>query len=192
MNQIVKNKNVEVIESTRGHLCSDQTLPDVRCADSSVQLVTCSVSLHLRAFLLHEKKYVDSASTYWRSERAETLSRATDRRLHHFRSNRHEKENRGRHGLTDAAAFSDGHCRFSNDCSVSHSGAIAADVFGLEVPLGSFRTTMLCGGRRRSKPLVQNDFLGCAVRCAVRTPFPVSVRPLLSDLQPKLMEAQRI
>ncbi len=166
MNQIVKKKNVEGRESTRDHLFSDQTLPDVRCAASSVRLVTCSVSLRPRAFLLHEKKYVDSASTYWRSERAETPSRATDRRLHHFRSNRHEKENRSRHGLTDAAAFSDGHCHFSNDCSLSHSGAIAADVFGLEVPLGSFRTTMLCGGRGRAKPSVSNKKTGCAPRCA--------------------------
>jgi hypothetical protein len=171
MNRIVKKKNVEGREVTRGHLLSDQTLPDVRCADSSVQLVTCSASLRLRAFLLHEKKYADSASTYWRSERTETLSRATYRRLQHFRSPRHEKENQ-----TDAAAFSDGHCRFSHDCSVSHSGAIAADVFGLEVPLGSLRTTMPCGGHRRVKPPVQNDFLGCALRCAVRAQVPTWVR----------------
>ena len=172
----MKKKNVEGRESTRDHLFSDQTLPGVRCVDSSVQLVTCSDSLRLRAFLLHEKKYVRAASTHWRSERAETISRATDRRLHHFRSNRHEKENRGRHGLTDAAAFSDGHCRFSNDCSVSHSGAIAADVFGLEVPLGSFRTTMLCGGPWRAMSSVAEKVLGCAVGCAVRTQFSTWVR----------------
>ena len=56
MNQIVKKKNVEGRESTRDHLFSDQTLPDVCCTASSVRLVTCSVSLRPRAFLLHEKK----------------------------------------------------------------------------------------------------------------------------------------
>ena len=188
MNRIVKKKNVEGREVTRDHLFSDHTLPDVRCADSSVQLVTCSASLRLRAFLLHEKKYADSASTYWRSERTETLSRATDRRLHHFRSNRHERENSGRHGLTDAAAFSDGHCRFSNDCSVSHSGAIAADVFGLEVPLGSFRTTMLCGGHLRLKSSVTEEISGCAGAHPVSR---LGAHPL-SVLQPKLTEARLV
>ena len=166
MNQFVKNKNVEGREATRDHLFSDQTLPDVRGADSSVQLVTCSVSLGNRAFFLHEKKHLDAASTHWRSERAETPSRATDRRLQHYRSARHEKKNHGRNGLTDAAAFSDGHCRSSNDCSVTHLGAIEADALCLKVPLGSFPATMLCGGHWRANSLVRNDFSGCALRCA--------------------------
>ena len=192
MNQFVKKKNVEGRESTRDHLFSDQTLPGVRCVDSSVQLVTCSDSLRLRAFLLHEKKYLYAATTHWRSERAETLSRATDRRLHHFRSLRHEKEMRGRHGLTDAADFTDGRCRFSSDCCLSHLRAKKADVLGFEVPLGSFLATMPCGGHRRAKSPVTKEISGCALRCAGAHPVSRLGAHPLSSLPPKFVRARLV